>query len=490
MFDRSETWSDAGAIHPGSTGPIARGEPESGGVLARAATDAEVDRVLRDLLNTHGKGIAPEGWDAAREGLRSLLELASSVGFEDAGDAAAFAACAVRLGQGPALADPHVQDVYMTLMHPSQPVGRRLDRARRMVERIAGGESRGPRIPTASEVPGAVAGVETEAKAARPEPAGGGAIPDPAPKPRHANPRSRLRIGAEIDSHDNLTLREGQHAEAGRVLVVAFAINDLEARDRIIEECDAIRALRLPCTERLLDVEADADGVRLAVQQPAQASAAGIVEAAQAGDHAAWSEGVQRAIHVQNVAHGVWPELLRAMEDSERGIALAASLWTADIADAVAALHEAGRTHGRLSPEALRLARDGRLVLAIEGLIEPRGDGSKRRLDPPRMAPEWLTAAARSEGLTLASRREADVWLLGALLHELLTGRSVYASAGVEPWRALATKDPVLATDRTAALSPELAAVVRSALSRDPEKRPRSARAMARSLRAAVGKRG
>ena len=95
------------------------------------------------------------------------------------------------------------------------------------------------------------------------------------------------------------------------------------------------------------------------------------------------------------------------------------------LCEALAHVHENGLAHGDLKPENVMIGRDGRPVLVdfgfAEYLVDPAGRavlGAALRSagTPAYMAPELL------DGQQPDAR--SDLWSLGAILHELVTGRA------------------------------------------------------------------
>ena len=161
----------------------------------------------------------------------------------------------------------------------------------------------------------------------------------------------------------------------------------------------------------------------------------------------------------------------------------------ARVAEALAAAHGRGVVHRDLKPENLFLTADGGVRVLDFGLAlvtEPDAapaDVSTARTEPgtvlgtvPYMAPEQV------RGLPADAR--SDIFALGCVLHEAITGRSTFARAtsadtiaailGAEP-EDLAATDP--------ALPPALALTVRRALEKSAEARFQSARDLAFALR-------
>jgi tetratricopeptide (TPR) repeat protein len=106
----------------------------------------------------------------------------------------------------------------------------------------------------------------------------------------------------------------------------------------------------------------------------------------------------------------------------------AAIAIAAAIAGATAAVHAAGLIHRDLKPENVMCTDDGRLVLIDLGLA--LGAGHTRYTEEgavagsaPYMSPEQI------EGREVTAA--ADVWAIGVILHELVTGERPFARASV-----------------------------------------------------------
>jgi serine/threonine-protein kinase len=155
------------------------------------------------------------------------------------------------------------------------------------------------------------------------------------------------------------------------------------------------------------------------------------------------------------------------------------------VADAVACLHGRGILHGDLKPSNILLtaAGEGCEPLVCDfGLA--RRIGEIAAPEPqlvgtlPYMAPEQMEGG---RGLTAA----ADVWGLGAVLYELLTGRPPYHDGRrLDTQRKRADAEPPAPQDLNPAVGDaELAQVCRRCLQRDPAARYVSAAELAHDLR-------
>lgn len=144
---------------------------------------------------------------------------------------------------------------------------------------------------------------------------------------------------------------------------------------------------------------------------------------------------------------------------------------------ALAVAHEAGITHQDLKPENLFLARQGEvesiklLDFGIsKGSLEGRifGEDLTRSNVPGGLmgTPLYMSPERVRNDADLDHR--SDIWSLGIVLHELVTGRTPFSGESVTEICAQVLESPVLATG---SLPPELEAVVVRCLSRDPNER-------------------
>ena len=143
----------------------------------------------------------------------------------------------------------------------------------------------------------------------------------------------------------------------------------------------------------------------------------------------------------------------------------------------LAAAHDKGVIHRDLKPANVMIDGRGQARIADFGLaaLASGGGGADMSGTPAYMAPEQLTG----EGASLRS----DVYALGLVLHEMLTGRRVFEAKSLTELRALhaETKPPSLSSSATD-VDPTLDRVVLRCLERDPKDRPASAGVVLASL--------
>jgi serine/threonine-protein kinase len=145
----------------------------------------------------------------------------------------------------------------------------------------------------------------------------------------------------------------------------------------------------------------------------------------------------------------------------------------------LAAAHAAGLVHRDVKPHNLLLGTDGVLKLGDFG-IAARQEGTRLTLAGTVLGTAGYLAPeqARGEQVTAA----ADIYAVGAVLYELLTGElSRTAGSLAEIGSEDGFRPPDLAA-RVPAAPPELVAAVTACLSARPEDRPPSAAALARLL--------
>jgi serine/threonine-protein kinase len=158
--------------------------------------------------------------------------------------------------------------------------------------------------------------------------------------------------------------------------------------------------------------------------------------------------------------------------------------YSLQIAEGLAAAHKANVVHRDLKPDNLMVARDGRVVITDFGVAVVR-DGPEVEVLPLRGAgtPRYM-APEQIEGRHLSE--QTDLYALGLILFELLTGRNPWPNEDVSGPNVARLSVPAPSPRTVQPDVPEpLARVVLALLEREPSGRPESARKVVEMLRSA-----
>lgn len=165
-----------------------------------------------------------------------------------------------------------------------------------------------------------------------------------------------------------------------------------------------------------------------------------------------------------------------------------AASWALPLLDALAAVHRRGLVHRDVKPDNVFLGDDGSVKLGDFGVAAwaagmgeagEEGGGVAPAVGTPHYAaPEQL----RGEATTPA----ADLWSVGVMLYQALTGCRPFAGNLVTVVQQVLQDDPPLASSRCAALGSGIDALLARALRKAPTERPTDAEAFRAALRAAV----
>jgi hypothetical protein len=168
-------------------------------------------------------------------------------------------------------------------------------------------------------------------------------------------------------------------------------------------------------------------------------------------------------------------------EQHARPLGVGAALGLVEqLAEGLAAVHACGLLHRDLKPDNVLVGDDGRPRLVDFGLAVPVASAERAGISGtlPYMAPEQ----ARGEAERIDPR--TDVYGLGAVLYELLTGRPPHQAAGQEElWRAACAGDVVPPRRLNRRVPRAVNDLCLRCLAKDPAQRWSSAAELAGSVR-------
>jgi serine/threonine protein kinase len=159
------------------------------------------------------------------------------------------------------------------------------------------------------------------------------------------------------------------------------------------------------------------------------------------------------------------------------------------VAEALSAAHAQGIVHRDVKPGNIIIDGDGRVRVADFGLAKHADQGSLTDAGAILGTPDYM-APEQAFGDPAEVTERADLYGLGAVLYEMLTGRPPLTGATpLAVLRKLEEEDPLPPSRHNPEISREVDALVLKALEKDPARRQASARALADQLTALTGKR-
>lgn len=153
------------------------------------------------------------------------------------------------------------------------------------------------------------------------------------------------------------------------------------------------------------------------------------------------------------------------------------------VADALSAIHQHGIIHRDLKPGNILIDTNGQALLTDFGLALSDTNSERITSDgliigtPVYMPPEQ--AAGENSKLTPA----ADLYSLGAVLYEMLTGQAPFRAPLPELLRKIMLQTPLSPVELRPEVGPALSAILEKALAKIPSERYASAAAFADALR-------
>ncbi|MFH0920019.1 MAG: protein kinase [Fibrobacterota bacterium] len=147
--------------------------------------------------------------------------------------------------------------------------------------------------------------------------------------------------------------------------------------------------------------------------------------------------------------------------------------------------HGRGIVHRDLKPSNIMITREGEPVIMDFGLArQTRTAENIQALSGQILGTPAYMSPEQADGRSEAINEKSDVYSMGALFFEMLTGRTPHGSQGslVDDLRAIVEKEPQNLRRVNPAVPVELAIICHKALEKEPERRYRTAGAFAEDL--------
>ncbi len=187
--------------------------------------------------------------------------------------------------------------------------------------------------------------------------------------------------------------------------------------------------------------------------------------------------------------HAASASIAKLLEQYEGLSYVDAVLWLGQrIALGLAHAHERGIIHRDLKPANILLTDEGEPMLLDFNLAEDTKDKLRQLVRGgtlPYMSPEQLGSFA-GEKISLDAR--TDIYSLGLILHQLLTGHCIYnvpsgpLAETLPAMRAARLKMPTMFENRSRDVTPAVAAIIRKCVQISPEDRYQSAANLAEDI--------
>jgi serine/threonine protein kinase len=161
--------------------------------------------------------------------------------------------------------------------------------------------------------------------------------------------------------------------------------------------------------------------------------------------------------------------------------------WVAELAEALDHAHRRGMIHRHIKPSSVLIDRDGRAHLADFGLARDPSAEANLIVDgsmlgtPAYMAPEQARGGRRAIGAP------ADLYSLGVVLYELLTGTRPFLGTARMVLMRIQEEAPRRPRKRDGSIPVDLEAICLKCLRKSPADRYTTAAALADDLRAFLG---
>jgi WD40 repeat protein len=247
-----------------------------------------------------------------------------------------------------------------------------------------------------------------------------------------------------------------------------------------------IVALKMVLPSRLSSPE-DVQRFKLEAEAAAQLDHPNVLPIYEVGEHQGQPYYTMKLVETGSLA--VWrmkPEMRGAMTDTERrGVANQATIVTlmAKLAGAVAYAHGRGLLHRDLKPANILVDAQGEPYVADFGLAKFLARDTGLTLSVAMVGTPAYAAPEQARGGASRLTTAADIYSLGAILHELLTGRPPFqAETTLETYRAVLEQEVPRPRSLNPRIDRDLETITLKCLEKEPERRYPTAADLASDL--------
>ncbi len=174
--------------------------------------------------------------------------------------------------------------------------------------------------------------------------------------------------------------------------------------------------------------------------------------------------------------------LAQKLSGTPQPAAQAAALLAA-LAEAIHVAHQSGIIHRDLTPTNILLAADGTPKITDFGLVRHLDSGRGLTITGVPVGTPSYMAPEQGQGQWDSVGPATDVYALGAIFYELLTGRPPFrAESAAETLRQVVSQDPVPPSRLNPAVPRDAETICLKCLEKDPQKRYPSAAGLAEDL--------
>lgn len=156
-------------------------------------------------------------------------------------------------------------------------------------------------------------------------------------------------------------------------------------------------------------------------------------------------------------------------------------LWMLKICEAIEYVHQCGIVHRDLKPSNIMIASHGPILMDF-GIAKDEASQSNWTADGQSLGTPAYMAPEQARGLVSQIDAKTDIYGLGAILYEMLTGHAPFSGPPMQVIYKVCTSDPVPIQEYNPTVPHDVAVIVEKAMSKEKSLRYKSAEEMAKDI--------